>query len=111
MQNKDEVINNLVDLISHNPELPVIPMVSPFICGNELRTYPGKILKPMIKEVYTHEDKLWIKGECNPKIVVRDVYAGRKGYDYVKTPKDIRELFDELKWIKAIVVTIGDVRQ
>lgn len=102
-----EFINRytLLGLINENPELPILPMVAYEVCvGDDFSYWGGSWGKVKIDSYIVDDERIVYKSEDEPEIVVEKAV----GYDaFIKmTDEEVKEAWEKLPWIKAIVVHI-----
>lgn len=102
-----EFINRytLLGLINENPELPILPMVAYEVCaGDDYYYWGGSWGKAAIDSYLVDSERIVYKSEDEPEIVVEKAVGHD---DFMKmTDEKIREAWENLPWIKAIVVHI-----
>ncbi|WP_143318908.1 hypothetical protein [Clostridium sp. HBUAS56010] len=95
----------LIKLIKENPELPVLPMVAYEVCaGDDFAYWGGSWGAVKIDSYFIDDERVVYKSEDEPEIVVEKAV----GHDaFMKmTDEEVKEAWENLPWIKAIVVHI-----
>lgn len=102
----DKNTERLVNLISKNPELPVIPMVSAeVVCDDSYDRWVGSVGLPEIKEYTTYEfygdgEEIIYREDCDS---IKEYIADH--YDKL-TDEEIEKMIDFLEWKKAIFLNV-----
>lgn len=105
-------IKEFLELVKQNPELPIVPMVDGEIVGcDDYGYWLGCWGRSEITEYYLGKERVHFKDD-DVEDVLNDMDGCEYGYD--KNGRDIYELsddewyktYDELPWIKCIVVYI-----
>ena len=102
--------DKLFRLILDNPELPVVPMIDSEACADDdYARYCGSFGESYIAEYILGEEMVHFR-ESNPDLCeLEDVLMdGFFSYDVLERmfKEDLRSAYNELNWIKAIIVNI-----
>lgn len=95
----------LFTLLKEHPDLPVIPMVdSDVVCG-DYGYWLGCWGSAKIDEYVEGDERIYFKGECDEDEVL-DGFAEYRSEWEDWTDDKITEVYNNLPWIKCIVVYI-----
>lgn len=100
----NENVQQLLELIKENPNLPIVPMVDSEVVADDCCTYwMGNWGTCKVSEYLISEERVWFKDD-DPEDVISDV----KGYEFWENLPDekVDAEFDALGWIKCIAVYI-----
>lgn len=108
---KGKNMNDLIKLITENPDLPIIPMVDSEVVADDGGYWMGKWGRCEVTEYYMGRERVWFKDD-DEEDVLNDLVGCRYGHDY--DGNDIYELSDDewdalykkVPWKKVIVVYI-----
>lgn len=94
----------LLELISENPDLPIAPMVNSEVVADDCGYWLGSFGIANVKEYCSGEEHIHFREDNDLDEALADVY----GYEKYEEMSDdeARKAFEELPWIKAIVVYI-----
>lgn len=107
MQNSNKYVNELFELIKENPTLPIVPMVEYDVVGEDYGCWMGKWS-------YSHIDRYLLPPNSEQSIIFENDYTIGEVLErwfseeeLEKFPEsDWKKIYDELPWIKAIIVKI-----
>lgn len=95
----------LIELIKENPKLPVLPMVAYEVCaGDDFAYWGGSWGKVKIDHYFVDDERIVYKSEDEPELVVEKV--AEHDVFMKMTDEEVKEAWERLPWIKAIVVRI-----
>ena len=107
-------IDELLQLIKDNPDLPIVPMVYGEIVEDDSYTWwLGHWGRSEVTEYYLGEEKLHFKDDDEEE-VLSDLEGCKYGCDrqgrdiYELSDDEWEELYESVPWIKCIVVHITD---
>lgn len=101
-KNQDELIR----LITENPDLPVIPMVDAEICGDDYGYGVGTFGMACIDEYIIASESVLFKSD-DDVFNTLEKYLLKEEYDALPTSElECRSIYNSLPWIKAIIVYI-----
>lgn len=102
---QQENTRELVELISKNPELPILPMVSyEVVAGDEFAYWGGSWGEARIDSYFVNDERVVYKSEDEPETVVEKT-VGYERFNEM-TDEEVKEAWEKLPWIKAIIVKI-----
>jgi hypothetical protein len=106
-------VEQLLNLIKENPELPIVPMVDSEIVTDDGYCYwVGAWGTASIDEIYIGREGVHIKSYDDEEDVLNDLDSCQYGYDYYGrdiyslTDEEWDELYKSIPWKKAILVYI-----
>lgn len=104
-------MNDLLELIKQNPDLPVVPMVDSEVVAQDYGYWLGRWGHCEVTEYYNGRERIHFRDDDE-----EDVLVDMEGceYSHTKDGRDVydlsddewKELYESLPWIKAIVVYI-----
>ena len=104
-------IEKLLELVKENPDLPIVPMVDGEIAADDCGYWMGKWGDCKIEEYYLGEEKLHFKDDDEENVLCDMVGCrccctldGKDIYDL--SDDEWKELYQDIPWIKCIVVYI-----
>ena len=103
-----ERLDELFKLINENPELPILPMVdSEIVADDGYARWTGSWGSSEIDEYYITNEKVHFK-DADDWEEIADVLSSEFGYDVYDGMSDTtaKEVYNNLPWIRAIVVNI-----
>ncbi len=104
-------MNELIELIKQNPELPIIPMVDAEIVADDSGYWMGEWGRCEVTEYYVGRERVHFKDD-DEEDVLNDLVGCRYGYDqqgrdiYELSDEEWDELYQSVPWTKAIVAYI-----
>lgn len=104
-------MNDLLELIKQNPDLPVVPMVDSEVVADDFGYWLGKWGRCEVTEYYNGRGRIHFRDD-DEEFVLVDMEGCK--YSHTKDGRDVydlsddewKELYESLPWIKAIVVYI-----
>ena len=105
-------IEELLQLIKDNPELPIISMVDSEIVADDGGYWMGEWGISKVEEYYLGCERVHIKDDDDEEEVLSDLSGCRYGHDfqdrdiYDLPDEEWNKLYAELSWEKAIIVYI-----
>ncbi|RZT00915.1 hypothetical protein [Cuneatibacter caecimuris] len=102
----NEKINELFDLIKANPDLPILPMVDYEIIGEDYGRWAGSWGTAYVGEYIMGNSRIWFRDDDDDERerVLEDCVGG---VDFWREPGGVvKRVYNELPWIKAIIVNI-----
>lgn len=109
MEHRKEQKNReeLFKLIQEHPDLPIVPMVDYEIIGDDCGRWIGSWGSCYIGEYIKGKEQVYFKEEDDPSEVER-VICDVMGYDAYgdMSEEEADRAYEELPWIKAVVVDI-----
>lgn len=101
----NEKINELLELIKANPDLPILPMVDHEIVAEDYGRWVGSWGHAYVGEYIRGNDRVWFHDDDDEQERVLEDCVG--GADSWWEPEDeVKRAYDALPWIKAIIVNI-----
>lgn len=105
-------MNDLIKLITENPNLPIIPMVDADVVADDYGYWMGEWGRCEITEFYLGKERVHFKDEDEEEVLLDMVgckYScdpqGRDIYDL--SDDEWNALYKTIPWVKAIVVYIS----
>ena len=106
-------VEQLLNLIKENPELPIVPMVESEIVADDCYSYwVGNWGSANIDEIYMGRESVHIKSTEDEEEVLNDIAGCKYGCDpagrdiYDLTDEEWNKLYESIPWQKAILVYI-----
>ncbi len=99
----------LFKLMKENPELPIVPLVDGEIVGDDCGAYwPGSWGRAEVKEYFISKnaDKVFFKSD-DVFNVLEEHLSNEEFEALPESEEECRPYYDNLPWIKAIIVYIG----
>lgn len=97
----------LFKLMQENPDLPVIPFVDDDVVGDDsYGSWMGSWDYSYIDEYVLGEERVFLKSECDEDEVLDGFDEYRREWDEWSDEK-ITETYNNLPWVKCIVVRIS----
>lgn len=104
-KNRDELFR----LIQENPDLPIVPMVDEEIVADTCcRRWLGGWGKAYVGEYYHGEQYIHLRCDSTPRALFDDLYEDVPNWEAYESMSDeeLKAAYDDLPWIKAIIVNI-----
>ncbi len=102
-QNREELFR----LMQENPDLPVVPMVYyEVVYDDNFECYLGSWGKARIDEYLITDSQIWFKSDDNVFDVLEETLSYEDYSTLPSTEDEYRPIYDELPWVKAIIVNI-----
>lgn len=100
-----ERLDELFKLIKENPELPILPMVDSEIVADDCcARWTASWGSSEITDYIIGNERVYFKDDDDPEDVLNDCIGG---IDYWEQPDDVvEEAYNNLPWVRAIVVNI-----
>lgn len=99
-----EKINELLDLIKANPDLPILPMVDYEIVAEDYGRWVGSWGHAYVGEYIRGNDRVWFRDDDERERVLEDCVSG---VEFWREPEEeVKRVYNALPWIKAIIVNI-----
>jgi len=104
-------VEELLKLMKDNPDLPIVPMVNYEVVGDEFAYWMGSWGRSEVGEYYIGEERVHFRGD-DEEDVLCDMpdcnYYETKDGQYIPdlSDEEMKEMYDSLPWIKAIIVYI-----
>lgn len=108
-EKEKESREKLFKLMQENPELPVVAMVYSEVVADDGYSYwLGSWGNADIGEYITGDEKLHLREDDDPEEVDNTLgdYMDTETYESIKTDEEALKAYEELPWIKAIIVYI-----
>ena len=102
----NKTLNNLIELIKENPDLPVIPMTWGEVCQDCERYWMGSLSSCEIDEYVCYDEIVWFKSQGIEEL--ENIIANEEFgvFNAEEIEKRVTEKINSLEWQKAIVVWI-----
>jgi len=110
MNNHQEKINQLLELVKNNPELPIYPMVYYEVCcGEDFNYWMGSWQEARLDEVWHTDERIYFKSKHYDDLVDKEVDNNIDEWE--SCPDKLKEemacdIVDKYEWKKCIVVKI-----
>lgn len=105
MKNQKEKLEELFRLVKENPDLPILPMVdSEIVADDGYSRWTASWGSAYVEEYIIGNEKVWFKNDKDAKEVLNDCVGGIDFYEMDE--EKINEEYENLPWIKAIIVNI-----
>lgn len=107
-----QYVDRFLKLVKENPDLPIIPMVSEEVVADDSGAYwMGQWGRACVTEYYVGKDRIHFRDDDEESVLADMVgckyYETKDGRDITTlSDSEWKELYDSLKWVKAIVVYI-----
>lgn len=111
MNKQKENLDKLFQLIKENPELPIVPMVySEIVADVCFAFWVGNWGKVEIDKYLITDEHVYLYSLDNEYIIlensdIADKFISRKDYMSM-SDKELKQAFENLPWIEAIIVNI-----
>lgn len=103
----DNNLNQLVELTTKYPNLPIVPMVqSEIVQGNEFGRWMGSIGKARHDKFFIGEDRIYFYDENDIEECINDSAVVWTDDD-IPSDKEALRLYRSLPWIEAIIIDIN----
>lgn len=102
----NKTLNDLIELIKENPDLPVIPMTWGEVCQDCERYWMGSLSDCGIEEYIYYAEAIWFKSQGIEEL--ENIIANEEFgvFNAEEIEKRVNEKINSLKWKKVIVVWI-----
>lgn len=102
----NKTLNDLIELIKENPDLPVIPMTWGEVCQDCERYWMGSLSGCEIDEYVYYAEAVWFKSQGIEELenIIADEEFGVFNAEEIE--KRVAKKINLLKWKRAIVVWI-----
>ena len=108
MKKQKENINNLLELIQENPELPIMPMVeTEVVGGDEYNSWLGEWGKVCIDEWWSDDEAIYFRSEAEDRLIDDAMDSDEwEGMTDEEIEKAATEKVAKYDWEKCILVRI-----
>lgn len=104
-EKRKERWEELFRLIKENPDLPILPMVdSEIVADDGYARWTASWGSAYVGEYIVGDERVYFKDEDEAEDVLNDCIGGK---DFYTVPEaEVERRYNELPWIKAIIVNI-----
>ena len=105
IENQQERINNLLELIKENPNLPIVPMVDSQICaGDDYAWWMGSWGSACIDEYLHDDERIYFRCDDEDELIDK-VCDNTEDYPDI-TEEEAEKIVNNYNWTKCICVQI-----
>ena len=107
MQSIDSNLDNLINLIAANPDLPIVPIVDGKIVGEDRGYWLGEWGSARVDEYLVTEKGVCFKSDNDVFGTLHRYLSDDEYEDLPDTKEESRPYYEKLPWTKAIIVYIN----